>query len=408
MKTKLHFTQVLSVLLLLLWGGVMLYFYASGRLAKGEYVSKQGWFMTMVLVGGIGCVVVGLFNLATLGAKDGGCCDHDHGHGHDHDGHHHGDCCGHDHSHDHAHKHEHGCCGHDHSHGHHHHEEDEEFPAAHGHGIIEESGLIGRVIAVTILAVPITYAAVYSPDEFKSISTLENKGAYAQSYKKDALASKFELKKSDADSKTVAAAPATQQAAAASKKENVPPVQKSDVSTQPPAATTASSTPPAATAPAPAAGSTPPAPATKADDGAKAKSYGSFTLADLKAQVPQSPEGNFVLEVPELYYTAGDKEVQSVLTGQPVETTAQVIPEKGNTDGKRVRIFRLLIQCCAADARPYSVPVEFEKEAPKFKEMSWVKVVGKMTYRQENGQTVPVLLASKMTETAEPDNKMVY
>ena len=124
--------------------------------------------------------------------------------------------------------------------------------------------------------------------------------------------------------------------------------------------------------------------------------------------MPQSPEGNFVLEVPELYYTAGDKEVQSVLTGQPVETTAQVIPEKGNTDGKRVRIFRLLIQCCAADARPYSVPVEFEKEAPKFKEMSWVKVVGKMTYRQENGQTVPVLLASKMTETAEPDNKMVY
>ena len=119
--------------------------------------------------------------------------------------------------------------------------------------------------------------------------------------------------------------------------------------------------------------------------------------------------GNFLLEVPEIYYTAGDKEVQGVLAGQSVETIAQVLPEKlNNPDGKRVRIFRLLIQCCAADARPFSIPVEFEKKAPEFKESTWVKVTGKMTYKSEGGQTVPVLLATTMTESAEPDNKMIY
>jgi hypothetical protein len=146
---------------------------------------------------------------------------------------------------------------------------------------------------------------------------------------------------------------------------------------------------------APAAGSTPPAPATgevakNASAGAQTKSYGTFTLEDLKAQVPQSKEGNFILEVPELYYTAGDKEVQGVLAGQLIETTAQVLPEKvNNADGKRLRIFRLLVQCCAADARPYSVPVEFKDKAPAIKDMTWVKLVGKMGYVQENGRPCP-------------------
>ncbi len=73
-----------------------------------------------------------------------------------------------------------------------------------------------------------------------------------------------------------------------------------------------------------------------------------------------------------------------------------------------MRIFRLLMQCCAADARPFSIPVEFEAKAPEFKDMTWVKVTGTMSYKSEGGQTVPVLLATSMVESAEPDNKMIY
>lgn len=141
----------------------------------------------------------------------------------------------------------------------------------------------------------------------------------------------------------------------------------------------------------------------------ESKSYGTFSLEDLKAQVPQSKDGNFILEVPELYYTGGDLEVQKVLTGQMVETVAQVMPEKVNNDeGHRVRIFRMLVQCCAADARPYSVPVDFGKKAPDFKDMTWVKVVGKMSYKKEGDQTVPVIEATKVEETTAPDNAMIY
>ena len=56
----------------------------------------------------------------------------------------------------------------------------------------------------------------------------------------------------------------------------------------------------------------------EAGTAAKAQSYGSFTLEDLKAQVPQSKDGNFILDVPELYYTGGDFEVHHVLTGQSI------------------------------------------------------------------------------------------
>lgn len=343
MKKSRAIIHLISVLLLLLWGGVMLYFYASGRLAKGEYVSKEGWFSAMVLVGGIGCVIVGLFNLVTMGSSEGDCCEHDHDH--DHGGHHH--------------EHDHDCCGHDHGHEHHEHSEVQE--EEHSHGILEESGAFGRFVAIFILAVPVTYAAIKSPDQFSKIA-LENKGLYNANYGEASSDIKFTMKK---ESK---AAPAASSAA----------------------------TPESLPSPSP-------------DAPSQAKSLGSFTLADLKAQVQQSKEGNFMLDVPEIFYTAGDKEVQAVLEGQIVETIAQVLPEKvNNPNGTRLRIFRLLVQCCAADARPFSIPVEFGKTPPKFKDMTWVKVVGKLSFKSENNQMVPVLEATSMTETIEPDSKAIY
>ncbi len=482
-RTGIH---LVSVFLLLLWGGIMLYFYASGRIS--HYLPPDGIFRAMVLWSSIGMVVLGLFNLVTMRAREAACCaddghehdhdhdhhhDHDHGHAHEHKHDHKAGCCGHDHDHDHGHKHEPaaktaeaaaksggGCCGghghehkhdhgpshsheghqhgpgcghdhhddeHDHEHAHahgccgHDHEQDEEHDHAHGghtHGILEESGAAGRIVAILLLAVPVSYAAINTPDKFSS-NAVENKGVYTQNYGQGARAEQFSLKRERGgdNRNAVTSAPAPAPAPVAS----APPVAPA------PAAATPSDSPPAATPPAPApgpgtAGSPPPPPGSapmpkvnvaevekQAVKGAESKSYGSFTLADLEAQVPKSPEGNFILEVTELYYTAGDKEVQAVLTGQPVETIGQILPEKVNNEkGTRVRLFRMLVQCCAADARPYSIPVEFGKAPPQFKDMSWVKVVGKMSFKTENNQTVPVLEATSITETAAPENQMIY
>lgn len=58
---------------LLAWGAVLVYFYASGRIVA--YLTPD--FRTFALAGGLGLLVVGLFNLLTAG--EGAACGHDHG-----------------------------------------------------------------------------------------------------------------------------------------------------------------------------------------------------------------------------------------------------------------------------------------------------------------------------------------
>ncbi|MES2736037.1 MAG: hypothetical protein V4672_06940 [Verrucomicrobiota bacterium] len=420
------FTHLISIALLLLWSAVLLYFHYSGRV--NEYLPGDGIFRPMVLYTGIGLAVMGLFNLLTMGSEVAGCEGHDHGAGGC--GHDHGKDCGHDHSkeaksgcgHDHDHKHEHvhhkGCghdhghvhhegCGHDHAHDHAHHEgcghdhahahggdHDHGHPAKsgcghdhghdhahaphdhHGHGILEESGWTGRLVAILILAAPITWAAIKSPDRY-SANAVMNKGVYNQNYNSTARADEFTLRGDG--SKPSRAAP---------KPVPMPdtPLPAPDKFNDPETVAKASSAPPK-----------------------EAQSYGSFTLEDLKQQIEQNSKGEFILQVPEIYYTGGDLEVQRVITGQPIETIAQVLPEKvNNADGHRLRIFRMLVQCCAADARPYSVPVDFGKKAPDYKEMTWVKISGIMSYEKDGDQTIPVIKATSIEETTAPDNTMIY
>ena len=133
-----------------------------------------------------------------------------------------------------------------------------------------------------------------------------------------------------------------------------------------------------------------------------------FTLADLKAQFPQSAEGNFKLEVPDICFTAGDKEVQCVLAGQRIETTGQVASETaGKTNGQPFRVIRLLTQCCAADARTYSVSVETEGKLPTPMAMSWIKLIGTISYQQINGTITPILIASEIREAIKPETPIL-
>lgn len=374
----------------------MLYFYSTGRI--NAYLPPDGIFRPMVLISGIGLMILGVFNLATIGVKDAGC----EGHGHDHDccggdpdpDHDHDDGHGHDHKHDHDHDHHahaegHECCDHGHDHGHSHdhdhHVPSPSEPHVHAHGILEESGGGGRLVAILILAAPICYATLQSPDRY-SANAIINKGLYNPNYASTTRADEFTLRTAN-EKKSKSGDEIPWQ-------EPLPGVSPATTTDLPPA--TVSTTPKTEVVPK----------TTETGEAADPQSYGTFTLADLEAQVPKSKAGNFILEVPEIYYTAGDLEVQRVLTGQSVETIAQVMPEKDND--QRLRVFRLLVQCCAADARPYSIPVDFGKAAPEFKEMTWVKIVGKISYPEEGGQVVPLIEASSIEETPEPEDAMIY
>jgi len=137
----------------------------------------------------------------------------------------------------------------------------------------------------------------------------------------------------------------------------------------------------------------------------------TFTLDDLKAQVPRDKDGNFQLELAELFMATGDRQVATVLDGQKVETIARVVPEKvDNAEGHKVRLFSLVISCCAADAQPITIAADFkDKKAPAFKDMTWVKVRGIMRYKPaDNDRLTPVLEATAMEETESQDGKSLF
>jgi uncharacterized membrane protein YcgQ (UPF0703/DUF1980 family) len=136
---------------------------------------------------------------------------------------------------------------------------------------------------------------------------------------------------------------------------------------------------------------------------ADAAGWGPYTIDDLKQQVDQNKDGEFLMDVISIFYTGGDEEVQGVVKGLPVETMGQVMPETmRNSEGKRIRIFRLMMNCCIADARPVSIPVEFSEDVPSYKEMGWYKIHGVMDYEKWDEFTIPVLKAQKMVPTEEP------
>ena len=137
-----------------------------------------------------------------------------------------------------------------------------------------------------------------------------------------------------------------------------------------------------------------------------ADAYSSFTLEDLKAQVDQNDKGDLMITVPELFYTAGDTVIQEVLQDQGVESVGQVMAELDSDN--RLRIFRLFMECCAADKRPLAIPIEFPDGIPQYNEMGWYKVIGKMTYYEEGGITLPVLKVESFAPTEEPEDAIMY
>lgn len=142
---------------------------------------------------------------------------------------------------------------------------------------------------------------------------------------------------------------------------------------------------------------------------APADDWGTFTLEDLKNMVPQNDAGEFLLDVPQIFYTAGDRELMQVMEGIPVETTAQLMEETlNNAEGNRLKAFRLFIECCAADARPLSIPVEFADSLPDYTEMGWYKLFGKLHYVEEDDGILPIIKIEKIEKTAEPMDGLLF
>lgn len=337
--------EILSMVTLIIWGSVFFYFFFSGRV--DSYLTET--FRMWVPIAGGGMIVLGLLNLIFIN-RNTGACAHDHHHGdHSH--------CDHDHDHGH-HDHDHSDCDHDHKHdetcdhGHHHHDEHDHH---HEH---EDATASSLAFALVVLLVPVLTAAKYSPDSFS--------GGYTKKWLEIEDDMRKLRQRKMAESQQIASG------------EN--PY------------------------------SDPNGTGEGTEDSEGGEAWGEFTLDDLKKMVPQTSKGDFLLDVPQIYYTAGDQELMAVMEGISVETVAQVIEDTVDESSEnRLRAYRLMIDCCAADARPVSIPIDFTEALPEYEEMGWYKLIGRLHFdKNDDYEYVPMLQIKSFEETPEPANWMEY
>ena len=68
--------------------------------------------------------------------------------------------------------------------------------------------------------------------------------------------------------------------------------------------------------------------------------------------------------------------------------------------------YRLVMVCCAADATPAGVIVEWP-ESSKLKKGTWVKVNGKVTFTKFDGSDYPAISAANVEKTSPPKNQFL-
>lgn len=296
-----RFFVMLQAVVLLMIGGVMCYFVASGRI-DGKNIDSPyvtGWFKTLALYGGLGIMVMGVFNWLMRGKQ--AACGHDHGTE---------DCGGHGPDLDPA----------------------QAEPAEHHH---HEGSVMGRALTLLVLSGSVAAAAILTPDQFS--------GLYLQH--------KAEAFRGDSNSRQRLAA----------------------------------------TNPALAAART-----------AEPAQGGGLTLAKIEQYVKRTKDGNFPLSVVNLHYMGGDPEYAEVMEGQDIETTGQVVKDQVNPGPGNLRVMTMMVTCCAADARPYSIPVVFEGPVPDYVSMGWYEITGKLEFTRERGMKMALIKAKDMKATVRP------
>jgi uncharacterized repeat protein (TIGR03943 family) len=118
--------------------------------------------------------------------------------------------------------------------------------------------------------------------------------------------------------------------------------------------------------------------------------------------------GPMPLQVIDMLYAVQMPSYRSEFEGKNVELVGQYIPmNTGNPKGDRFQAIRMFMTCCAADAKPVGVTVQYSKPL-KVSEMGWVKITGKPTFPMEGGKRTALLEATKVEECPAPSEPFVY
>lgn len=133
-----------------------------------------------------------------------------------------------------------------------------------------------------------------------------------------------------------------------------------------------------------------------------ASSIPALTREEIEQSHRKTPDGFLQFSLMELFFSVGDREMQTLVDGLKVETEGRWMDEKvRNPNGSRKRLYRLFITCCAADSQAIPIILEFGKTPPEFPKNGWVKVSGTMRFPLEEGAIQPVMIVERAL-AAEP------
>ncbi len=130
-----------------------------------------------------------------------------------------------------------------------------------------------------------------------------------------------------------------------------------------------------------------------------------FTREYLEKRTPKTAEGNFLVQLTELYWSAGDEKIMKVYEDLPVQLEGRLIEEDPelNHDGNRRRLYRVVMTCCAADAQVLGVPLQFEESLPDLPDKTWITARGKVAFELIEGQHFAYLKDCQAEATRPPD-----
>jgi len=120
--------------------------------------------------------------------------------------------------------------------------------------------------------------------------------------------------------------------------------------------------------------------------------------------LPRAEDGNVALEVSDLLYSETEGSLRKMFSGKTIEVIGQYLP---GADKSEFKIVRMFIVCCAADARPISVPVKTQGPV-SIADMSWVKVIGQPEFVANGDRAKVTIKAAQVQPTDPPAEAMLY
>jgi hypothetical protein len=138
---------------------------------------------------------------------------------------------------------------------------------------------------------------------------------------------------------------------------------------------------------------------------AVAGAAGAFTIGELERLCGgRTAAGDIPLGLEQVFQLASQPDdVRKVIESVRIETVGQIVRDPA--DPTCWRLSRLIITCCAADARAVSVSVAFDGDPSQWQQLGWYRAVGQVAVDRSG---LPVLKVESMSPAEPPRNLMVY